>query len=36
MGDIADGMIDGTFCQSCGVYMDDDLDFPHDCGDCKK
>lgn len=36
MGDIADGMIDGTLCQSCGSFMDDGLEFPHDCEDCLK
>lgn len=37
MGEIADMMLDGTLCQSCGVYLEDSLPgFPQSCADCQK
>lgn len=36
MGEIADAMLDGTLCQYCGVWIDDDIGgFPRSCG-CEK
>jgi len=35
MGDVADMIIEGTLCQSCGQFCDDDIDYAHDCEDCK-
>lgn len=34
MGDIADGIIEGDFCQTCGQYMEDDIDHAHACTEC--
>lgn len=32
MGDIADSMLDGTVCEACGAYIDDEAeDFPRYC-----
>lgn len=32
MGDIADSMLDGTFCEGCGVFLDgDDPGHPRYC-----
>ena len=38
MGEIADMMLDGTLCQSCGVYIGDESagDFPQHCADCAR
>jgi len=36
MGDIADMIIDGDMCEWCGTWLDDGLDFPHLCPECKK
>lgn len=36
MGEITEMMLEGILCQECGVYMDDDDDFPHSCEDCKE
>ncbi len=36
MGDIADMIIDGTMCQTCGCLVDGETpDYPRDCEDCK-
>lgn len=34
MGDQADMMMDGTMCQSCGVYIGNGEGFPVSCNDC--
>ncbi len=40
MGDIADDIIDGIFCQQCGKYIDDPLSeeggpgYPRNCHGC--
>jgi len=35
MGEIAEMMLDGTMCQQCGVYLDDDGDgIPAYCSSC--
>lgn len=35
MGEIAEMMLDGTLCASCGVYMDGEpAGFPEDCETC--
>jgi len=37
MGEIADMMLDGTLCCSCGVVLDSDPDgFPVECPDCRR
>lgn len=36
MGEISEGMIDGTLCQTCGVYLGDGLDYPHNCKSCER
>lgn len=36
MGEIADMMLDGTLCESCGVVLENSLgDFPQKCPDCE-
>jgi hypothetical protein len=36
MGDVADMMLDGTLCECCGVYIDDeDGGFPRMCRSCE-
>lgn len=35
MGEIADMMLDGTLCQSCGEYLDSDNDCPTYCAACE-
>jgi len=35
MGDIADMVIEGTLCQSCCQFCEDDIEFAHDCPDCR-
>jgi hypothetical protein len=35
MGEIADMMLDGTLCQSCGEYLDQEpCGYPVSCGGC--
>lgn len=34
MGDVADMIIEGILCQSCGQVCHDDKDYPHDCEEC--
>lgn len=34
MGEIAEGMLDGTFCESCGEYIGAS-DGPAYCNDCE-
>ena len=38
MGDVADMIVDGTLCQSCGVLVANGTasGFPRDCDDCKE
>lgn len=38
MGEIADAILNGDMCQSCGVYIEDDEanGFPRDCASCKE
>lgn len=37
MGDIAEMMLDGTLCEGCGVYLEDESDgIPRRCADCVK
>lgn len=38
MGDIAEMMMEGTLCQECGGFIDDDEDggYPRTCEDCKR
>lgn len=36
MGDMADGMIDGTFCECCGQFIGDPCGYPRKCGECKE
>lgn len=33
MGEIAEGMLDGTFCEGCGEYLGSDAGFPQYCCD---
>ena len=36
MGDIADMMLDGTLCEGCGVYVDDETTgYPRRCAACR-
>ena len=35
MGEIADSMINGECCQSCGVYLGEETGYPRYCSDCK-
>ena len=34
MGDMADDIIDGIFCEQCGVYLGDAVGYPRTCSDC--
>lgn len=41
MGDIADAMLDGTLCETCGILMEDMTEegaeppgYPRQCADC--
>lgn len=34
MGEIAEMMLDGTLCQTCGVYVGSDSGVPTYCEDC--
>lgn len=34
MGDFADGVLDGDFCQVCGVYMEGGDGYPRTCSTC--
>lgn len=37
MGDIADMMLDGTLCECCGVFIDNnDADVPRKCAHCAR
>lgn len=36
MGDIADAMLDGDLCESCGVYMPGGAGYPQQCSDCAR
>ena len=37
MGEIADMMLDGTLCQSCGEYLGSSLgEFPQSCAGCRE
>lgn len=35
MGDVADMIVEGVLCMTCGEYLDDDWDFPHNCSGCE-
>lgn len=35
MGDVADMMIDGTLCESCGVFLGAGDGFPRQCDSCR-
>ncbi|KKP51586.1 MAG: hypothetical protein UR43_C0019G0029 [candidate division TM6 bacterium GW2011_GWF2_33_332] len=35
MGEIADSMINGEFCQSCGEYIGNATGYPRHCSGCK-
>ena len=36
MGEIAEAMIEGLFCQYCGVLIDgDEPGYPRNCGSCR-
>lgn len=34
MGDIADSIIEGEFCQFCGCYLGDAVGYPQSCAEC--
>ena len=36
MGDIADAIIGGEMCEWCGVWLEDDDDWPHLCPECER
>lgn len=35
MGEIADSIIDGEFCQLCGEYLGEATGYPRCCSTCK-
>jgi len=35
MGEIADMMLDGTLCQTCGTFIDNPCDYPRYCAGCQ-
>lgn len=36
MGEIAEMILEGVFCQKCGVAIGDGVGFPRDCADCRR
>jgi len=34
MGEIAEMMLDGTLCQSCGEFMGEEVGYPRFCASC--
>lgn len=34
MGEIAEGILDGDFCECCGEYIGDGYGFPQTCDGC--
>lgn len=34
MGDMADDIIAGVFCQECGAYIGEEVGYPRSCDDC--
>ncbi len=35
MGEMADDLIDGIFCEQCGEYLGDAVGYPRTCDGCK-
>ena len=35
MGDMADDIIDGLFCQYCGEYLEEAVGYPRSCSGCE-
>ena len=35
MGEMAEGMMDGTFCECCGQFIDVACGYPRKCSDCE-
>ena len=35
MGEIADGILEGEFCESCGQYLGEACGYPRQCEGCK-
>ena len=35
MGEIAEDIINGIFCQECGQFIGDEVGYPRSCTDCK-
>lgn len=36
MGDIADAVLNGDFCQHCGEYLGEGAGFPRTCQGCRR
>lgn len=37
MGNVADGIIDGLFCEVCAIFIDgDEPGYPRKCEECEK
>lgn len=36
MGEIAEAMLEGELCETCGVYMGDGVGYPRQCSSCKR
>lgn len=36
MGEMAEAILDGDFCQVCGVFLGDGMGFPRTCLDCQE
>ncbi len=36
MGEIADGIIDGEFCEECGTYIGEGCGYPRKCESCEE
>lgn len=34
MGDYADDVLEGVYCQYCGEYLDEDVGYPRTCHAC--
>lgn len=36
MGDVADDLLDGIFCEQCGEYIGDAVGYPRLCSGCSR
>lgn len=36
MSEMVDDILEGVFCQHCGVYLGDEVGYPRSCDSCAK